>query len=258
MSENKLTQLFKEKDNILNIYVTAGFPRLNDTVEIVQELEKNGVDMIEIGMPFSDPMADGPTIQNSSEIAIKNGITLNLIFDQIATIRKTISIPIVMMGYYNQVLQYGDVAFFEKAKSVGVDGFILPDLPLETYQNKYKKILENLQLDCVFLITPQTTDERIKLIDRESSGFLYVVSSYSITGSKNDIQQGQIDYFKRIKILNLKNPKLIGFGISNKETFNTACEHAEGAIIGSAFIKELEQSSNIKETVQNFIENIKN
>jgi len=254
---NRIEKLFKTKENVLNIYATAGFPKLNDTVEIVQELEKNGVDMIEIGMPFSDPMADGPTIQNSSEVAIKNGITLNLIFDQIAEIRKTVSIPMVMMGYYNQVLQYGDVAFFEKAKAVGVDGFILPDLPLDTYQKKYKKLLKNLGLACVFLITPQTTDERIKLIDGESSGFLYVVSSYSITGSKNNIQQTQINYFKRIKSLNLKNPKLIGFGISNKVTFDTACQYAEGAIIGSAFIKELEGSKNIKETVKNFIKNIK-
>ncbi|MCO6499633.1 MAG: tryptophan synthase subunit alpha [Vicingus serpentipes] len=254
---NRIERIFKEKQNILNIYVTAGFPSLNDTVEIVLELEKNGVDMVEIGMPFSDPMADGPTIQNSSEQAIKNGITLNLIFEQIEQIRKTVSIPIVMMGYYNQVLHYGDVAFFEKAKAVGVDGFILPDLPLKTYQEKYKNLLNNLGLDCIFLITPQTPDERIKLIDSESSGFLYVVSSYSITGSKNDIQQGQVDYFKRIKALDLTNPKLIGFGISNKATFNTACEYAEGAIIGSAFIKELEKSNNIKETVKTFINGVK-
>jgi len=253
----RLEIIFKEKKNILNIYVTAGFPSLNDTVEIVQELEKNGVDMVEIGMPFSDPMADGPTIQNSSEVAIKNGITLNLIFDQIEEIRKTVSIPIVMMGYYNQVMQYGDVDFFEKAKTVGVDGFILPDLPLDTYQRKYKNLLEGYGLDCVFLITPQTSDERIKLIDSESSGFLYVVSSYSITGSKSDIQQEQVNYFKRIKELSLTNPKLIGFGISNKATFDTACEHAEGAIIGSAFIKALENSNNIKGTIKQFINGVR-
>ena len=257
MSDNRLSRLFRETKNILNIYVTAGFPRLNNTVEIVKQLEQSGVDMVEIGMPFSDPMADGPTIQNSSEVAIKNGITLNLIFDQIAEIRKTVSIPIVMMGYYNQVLQYGDIAFFEKAKTVGVDGFILPDLPLDTYQKKYKRLLNSLELDCIFLITPQTTTERIKLIDQESSGFLYVVSSYSITGSKNDIKQAQIDYFKRIKALNLTNPKLIGFGISNKATFDTACEYAEGAIIGSAFIKALKNSKNVKETIKEYIEGIK-
>ena len=257
MSDNRLSRLFRETKNILNIYVTAGFPRLNNTVEIVKQLEQSGVDMVEIGMPFSDPMADGPTIQNSSEVAIKNGITLNLIFDQIAEIRKTVSIPIVMMGYYNQVLQYGDIAFFEKAKTVGVDGFILPDLPLDTYQKKYKLLLNSLELDCIFLITPQTTTERIKLIDQESSGFLYVVSSYSITGSKNDIKQAQIDYFKRIKALNLTNPKLIGFGISNKATFDTACEYAEGAIIGSAFIKALKNSKNVKETIKEYIEGIK-
>ncbi len=253
----RLKKTFKEKKNILNIYLTAGYPNLNDTVEIIQELANNGVDMVEIGMPFSDPLADGPTIQNSSEIAIKNGITLELIFNQIEEIRKTVDIPIILMGYYNQILQYGAIAFFEKAKNVGVNGFIIPDLPLEIYQEKYKTILEKLELGMIFLITPQTTDERIKLIDSESTGFLYVVSSFAITGSKSDIQQNQLDYFKRINHLNLKNPKLIGFGISNKKTFDTACNYAEGAIIGSAFIKALAGSENRKKTVREFIKNIK-
>lgn len=253
----RLKKLFKEKENILNIYLTAGYPSLNDTIAIVQELEKNGVDMIEIGMPFSDPLADGPTIQNSSEIAIKNGITLELIFKQIAEIRKTVNIPIVMMGYYNQLLQYGEAAFFDKAKEVGVDGFIIPDLPLDIYQEKYKALLTKLELDMIFLITPQTSDDRIKLIDAESSGFLYMVSSFAITGSKSDIQQNQIDYFKRINTLNLSNPKLIGFGISDKKTFDTACQYAEGAIIGSAFIKALNGSSNVKTTVNEFINGVK-
>ncbi|PCJ24815.1 MAG: tryptophan synthase subunit alpha [Flavobacteriales bacterium] len=255
---SRIKKLFKSKKNILNIYVTAGFPNLNDTIEIVQELANSGVDIIEIGMPFSDPLADGPTIQNSSQVAIKNGITLELIFKQIEEIRKTVSIPIVMMGYYNQVLQYGATPFFEKAKAVGVDGFIIPDLPLEIYQENYQTILQNLDLDMIFLITPQTTDERIRLIDSESSGFLYVVSSYAITGSKSDIQQNQLDYFERINKLALKNPTLIGFGISNKKTFDTACKNASGAIIGSAFIKALENSQNIKTTVNEFITDIKN
>lgn len=242
----------------LNVYLTAGFPNLNDTIDVVQELVKNGVDMVEIGMPFSDPLADGPTIQNSSQVAIKNGITLELIFNQIFEIRKTVDIPIVLMGYYNQVLQYGTAAFFEKAKAVGVDGFIIPDLPLDVYEKEHQGQIESLGLDMIFLITPQTTDERIKLIDSKSSGFLYVVSSFAITGSKSDIQQSQIDYFKRINSLDLKNLKLIGFGISDKKTFDTACQHAEGAIIGSAFIKALEGSNNIKKTVKEFITNIKN
>jgi tryptophan synthase alpha chain len=252
----RIENTFNNKQNILNIYVTAGFPNLSDTTEIVQELANSGVDMVEIGMPFSDPLADGPTIQNSSQVAIKNGITLELIFNQIEEIRKTVSIPIVMMGYYNQIMQFGATTFFEKAKAVGVDGFIIPDLPLEIYQEKYENILQDLELDMIFLITPQTTDNRIKLIDSESSGFLYVVSSFAITGSKNDIQQNQLNYFKRINQLNLKNPKLIGFGISNKKTFDTACQHVNGAIIGSAFIKALENSNNIKRTTNEFVKSI--
>jgi tryptophan synthase alpha chain len=250
---SRIEKTFKNGKNILNVYLTAGFPNLNDTIEVVQELVNSGVDMIEIGMPFSDPLADGPTIQNSSQIAIKNGITLELIFKQVEEIRKTVNIPIVLMGYYNQVLQYGSDAFFKKAKSVGVDGFILPDLTLDIYEKEYKTMVEELELDMIFLITPQTTDERIKLIDSKSSGFLYVVSSFAITGSKNDIQQSQIDYFKRINSLKLKNPKLIGFGISDKKTFDTACQYAEGAIIGSAFIKAIDDSKNIKQTVKEFI-----
>jgi len=253
----RLENTFKEQKNVLNIYLTAGYPSLNDTVTIVQELANNGVDMVEIGMPFSDPLADGPTIQNSSEIAIKNGITLALIFDQIEEIRKTVNIPIIMMGYYNQLLQYGVFDFFKKAKAVGVDGFIIPDLPLDIYQKEYKTVLSELALDMIFLITPQTTDERIQLIDTESSGFLYMVSSFAITGSKSDIQQNQIDYFKHINQLNLNNPKLIGFGISDKKTFDTACQHAEGAIIGSAFIKALEGSTHLKTTVNEFINGVK-
>lgn len=244
------------KKNILNIYVTAGFPKLNDTVEITQELAKNGVDMIEIGMPFSDPLADGPTIQKSSQIAIKNGITMDLIFNQIEVIRKTVFIPIVLMGYYNQVIQYGDITFFKKAKAVGVDGFIIPDLPLGVYKKKYKEILQNLDLDMIFLITPQTTNERIQLIDNESSGFIYIVSSFAITGSKNEIHQNQLDYFKRINKLNLKNPKLIGFGIYDKKTFSTACKNANGAIIGSAFIKAFKKNNTVKKTVKDFVQSI--
>ena len=254
---NRITETFKNKQNILNIYITAGFPQLNDTVRIVQELAKRGVDMIEIGMPFSDPLADGPTIQNSSEIAIKNGITLDLIFDQIVEIRKTVTIPIILMGYYNQVLQYGTTTFFKKAKEVGADGFIIPDLPLDIYQKNYKTILNELDLDMIFLITPQTTTERIRLIDNESSGFLYLVSSFAITGSQSDIQQEQVDYFKRIEVLSLNNPKLIGFGISDKSSFTTACNHSEGAIIGSAFIKALKDSNNLKETIASFIKGIR-
>ncbi len=248
--------LFKNKKNILNIYLTAGYPKLEDTVTIVQELAKNGVAMVEIGMPFSDPLADGTTIQNSSAIAIQNGITLAKIFNQITEIRKTVTIPIVLMGYYNQILQYGADSFFKKAKEVGVNGFIIPDLPLDIYKTEYKATLENLGLDMIFLITPQTTDARIKLLDEASSGFLYVVSSFATTGSQNDIVQKQIDYFKRLDKLALTNPRLIGFGIHNKTTFDTACQFANGAIIGSAFIKALANTNNIKQTVKEFVKSV--
>ena len=256
LKQKKMKTLFNTKKNILNIYITAGYPKLDDTVAIAQELAKSGVDMIEIGMPFSDPLADGPTIQKSSEIALKNGITLDKIFEQIAKIRQTVSIPIMMMGYYNQLLQYGTVAFFERAKAVGVNGFIIPDLPLNIYQKNYKTTLQHLGLDMVFLITPQTSDARIKFIDSESTGFLYVVSSFAITGSKSDLQQNQLDYFKRINTLDLKNPKLIGFGISNKKTFDTACQYADGAIIGSAFIKALANSVDVRKSSREFVAGI--
>ena len=255
---NRLDHLFSTKGNILNIYTTAGFPKLNDTIEIVQELASSGVDMVEIGMPFSDPLADGPTIQHSSEVAIENGITLDFIFDQIKEIRKTVDIPIMLMGYINQLMKYGIEDFLSKAEAVGVDGFILPDLPLDIYQEGYKALFEKHNLKISFLITPQTTDDRIKMIAKESTAFLYVVSSFAITGSKSDIQQNQIDYFKKIEAMNLNTPKLIGFGISNKKTFSTACKYANGAIIGSAFIKTLSNHTNeLKVTIKNFINQLK-
>jgi len=251
---NRLKNLFSSKENILNIYTTAGFPKLNDTVEIVKELAASGVDMVEIGMPFSDPLADGPTIQHSSEVAIENGITLDLIFDQIKEIRKTVDIPIMLMGYINQLMKYDIEPFLAKAAEVGVDGFILPDLPLDIYQEEYKALFEKYHLKMSFLITPQTTDDRIKMIAKESTAFLYIVSSFAITGSKSDIQQNQIDYFKKIEAMKLNTPKLIGFGISNSDTFNTACNYANGAIIGSAFIKTLNNTFHeLKTTIHNFI-----
>lgn len=254
----KIKDIFQKKKNILNIYVTAGYPKLNDTVSIVKELANNNVDLIEIGMPYSDPLADGPTIQNSSKIALQNGITLALIFQQIQEIRKTVNTPIILMGYYNQLLQYGTDSFFKKAKEVGVNGFIIPDLPIASYQEKYKARCQQLDLAMIFLITPQTETERIQLIDSESTGFVYVVSSFAVTGSKSSIQETQLNYFRKINNLKLKNPTLIGFGISNKKTFNIACEYANGAIIGSAFIKALENSENVMESTQEFIQTIKN
>ncbi len=254
---SRLENLFSTQENILNIYTIAGFPKLNDTIEIVKELAASGVDMVEIGMPFSDPLADGPTIQEGSEIAIKNGITLDLILKQVKEIRKTVTIPIMLMGYINQLIKYDIATFLEKAANAGVDGFILPDLPLDIYQEKYKSLFEKYNLKMSFLITPQTSDSRIKIIAKESTAFLYVVSSFAITGSKSDLEETQLDYFKKIKSMNLMTPKLIGFGISNKATFQTACNFADGAIIGSAFIKKIQPSNDFKNTVSDFVKSLR-
>jgi len=257
MMSNRIQNTFQTKQDILNVYLTAGFPKLNDTVEIVKELASNGVDMVEVGMPFSDPLADGPTIQNSSEIAIKNGITLDLIFNQIEEIRKTVNIPIILMGYYNQMLQYDVEKFVEKANQVGVDGLIITDLPIDVYQKEHKAFFTHHNIKMSFLITPQTSNQRIEIIANESNAFLYVVSSYAITGGKSYINNKQIEYFNKIKDLNISTPKLIGFGISNKSTFDTACIYADGAIIGSAFIKAISKSENIKKTIKEFIQTVK-
>jgi len=255
---NRIQQLFQRKQkDICNIYFTAGFPNLNDTETIILTLEKAGADLIEIGMPYSDPLADGPTIQQSGSVALKNGMTLPLLFGQIKSVREKTEIPLVMMGYYNQVMQYGDQAFLEKCKEVGVDGLILPDLPPQVYENDYKDLFEKNNLNHVFLITPQTSDERIKYLDNLSSGFLYMVSDASITGKQKGISSEQIDYFQRIKTMNLQNPRLIGFGISDYKTFSTACQYANGAIIGSAFIRALEKSKDLEKTITEFIISLK-
>lgn len=237
---NRLSQLFKnKKQNILNVYFTAGYPKRDDTEGIILALENAGVDLIELGMPYSDPLADGPTIQESGTKALENGLTLKVLFEQVKNVRQKSQIPLILMGYYNQVMQFGDEKFFQLCAEVGVDGLILPDLPLEVYEAKYQKMLADLDIKMSFLITPQTPAERIRKIDKLSTGFIYVVSSYAITGAKTGITDEQIAYFKRIENMKLKNPRLIGFGISDKTTFDIACAHANGAIIGSAFIKTL-------------------
>ncbi len=256
---NRIDKLFQEKDNnILNVYFTAGYPKLNDTANIILQLEENGVDLIEIGMPYSDPLADGPTIQESGQIALANGMTLNILFDQIKSVRQKSEIPLVMMGYFNQVMQFGETAFFEKCAEVGIDGLILPDLPIDVYESKYKRILKENNLAISFLITPQTKEERIIKIDALSSGFVYVVSRSAITGAKSDIEHQQIAYFNRINAMNLQSPRLIGFGISSHKTFTTACQHANGAIIGSAFIKSLSKNENLNFAIKDFIGGILN
>lgn len=257
---NRLDQLFANKQSqVLNVYFTAGYPALEDTVTIITELAAAGVDLIEIGVPFSDPMADGETIQRSSMRALKNGMTLDLLFEQIAEVRKKVDVPLVLMGYLNQVMQYGDEKFLAACQRVGVDGLILPDLPVYEYEQHYKKLIDAVGLRTTFLITPNTSESRIHEISRLSDGFIYVVSSSSITGKSAGISDEQIAYFERINALELKNPTLIGFGISDAESFNTACHYANGAIIGSAFIRALgkEDGPGVAEVCREFVGSIR-
>ncbi len=236
---NRINQKIKEDKKLLSIYFTSGYPNLDDTATIIQNLEENGVDMIEIGLPFSDPLADGPTIQASSTQALKNGMTTEVLFNQLKDIRKTVNIPLIIMGYFNPMLQYGIEAFCKKCQDIGIDGLIIPDLPVDVYNEQYKSIFETYGLINIFLITPQTSVERIRFIDSISNGFIYMVSSASVTGSQYGFGAIQTNYFKRIEKMNLNNPQIVGFGISNNDTFMQATQHAKGAIIGSAFIKHL-------------------
>ncbi|WP_298899989.1 tryptophan synthase subunit alpha [uncultured Psychroserpens sp.] len=251
---NRINQKLQEDKKLLSIYFSAGYPSLNDTVSIIENLEKSGVDMIEIGLPFSDPLADGPTIQASSTEALKNGMTTNVLFDQLKDIRKTVSIPLIVMGYFNPMLQYGVEAFCKKCQDIGIDGLIIPDLPVDVYNDQYKAIFETYGLINVFLITPQTSVERINFIDSISNGFIYMVSSASVTGSSSGFGDEQTAYFKRIANMKLKNPQIVGFGISNNETFTQATQYAKGAIIGSAFIKHL--SNQGVNAITNFVNSI--
>jgi len=251
---NRIQQKLKEDKKLLSIYFTAGYPKIDDTVSIIQDLEKNGVDMIEIGLPFSDPLADGPTIQASSTQALKNGMTSELLFDQLRNIRKSVNIPLIIMGYFNPMLQYGIENFCKKCQEIGIDGLIIPDLPVDVYHEEYKSIFEKYGLINVFLITPQTSDERIKYIDSVSKGFIYMVSSASTTGTQSGFGDEQTEYFQRIANMNLSNPQIVGFGISNNDTFNQATKYSKGAIIGSAFIKHL--TNNGPSKIDNFVNQI--
>ena len=253
---NRINQKLQEDKKLLSIYFTAGYPNTNDTVPILQNLEKNGVDMIEIGLPFSDPLADGPTIQASSTQALKDGMTSELLFNQLKDIRKTVSIPLIIMGYFNPMLQYGVEAFCKKCQETGIDGLIIPDLPVDVYHEKYQAVFEKYGLINVFLITPQTTEERIRYIDSVSNGFIYMVSSASTTGAQAGFGEEQTQYFKRIAEMNLKNPQIIGFGISNNDTFTQATQYAKGAIIGSAFVKHVTKEG--IDSIDKFVETILN
>ncbi|WP_347160378.1 tryptophan synthase subunit alpha [Pontibacter chitinilyticus] len=256
--KNRIKSLFAQKPKqLLSVYFTAGFPNLNDTETIILELEKNGVDLIEIGMPFSDPLADGPTIQQSSTVALRNGMTIPKLFEQLQNIRQKTQIPLVLMGYLNPVMQYGVVRFCQKASEIGIDGIILPDLPLQMYVDEYKALFEEYNLSKVFLITPQTPEERIREIDTHTNGFIYMVSSASTTGKTIGLAEQSEAYFQRVAGMQLQNPGVIGFGIHDKETFAAACHHASGAIIGSAFVKALQQEGSLEQNISTFIQRIK-
>ena len=252
---NRINKKVQENDNLLSIYFTAGYPNLNNTVEIIKQLQHHGVDMIEIGLPFSDPLADGPTIQKSSTQALKNGMTTQVLFEQLEDIRSSIDIPLIIMGYFNPMMQYGIEAFCKRCQDVGIDGLIIPDLPVDVYHEHYKDIFDRYGLKNMFLITPQTAEDRIHYIDSVSDAFIYMVSSASTTGAKTGFGNIQMKYFERISNMNLKNPQLVGFGISNNETFRDATRYSKGAIIGSAFINFL-KSHDLSE-IGNFVKGIR-
>lgn len=251
---NRINQKLQEDKKLLSIYFTAGYPNIDDTVSIIENLENNGVDMIEIGLPFSDPLADGPTIQASSAQALKNGMTTEMLFNQLKDIRKSFSIPLIIMGYFNPILQYGVETFCKRCQEIGIDGLIIPDLPVDVYHQEYKTIFEKYGLINIFLITPQTSDKRIRYIDSISNGFIYMVSSASTTGAQSGFGNEQTAYFKRIANMNLKNPQIVGFGISNNTTFTQATKYAKGAIIGSAFVKYI--TNNDINNIDEFINSI--
>jgi len=253
---NRIDRQFKEKQhNILNVYCTAGYPRLNSTTEVLASLEKHGADIVEIGMPYSDPLADGPVIQQSNMTALENGMSIPLLFRQLQTTRESINIPIILMGYMNPVLRFGLERFCEAAEKVGVDGIILPDLPMYEFETEYRQLFEKHNLKLTFLVTPETSEERIKKIDALSSGFLYAVSSSSTTGNSRSIE-GQEGYFKKLEAMELKNPILVGFGIKDKATFQAACQHTNGAIIGSAYIKALQNSGAVDVSTKEFLNGV--
>jgi tryptophan synthase alpha chain len=256
--KNRITSLFAttQKD-ILSVFYTAGFPKLQDTVIIAEALAASGADIIEIGIPFSDPVADGPTIQQSNKVALDNGMSVKLLLEQVATIRQKVNIPIILMGYLNPVMQYGVERFIVDAAKAGVDGLILPDMPLYEYEEQYQALFEQHNLCNTFLISPTTSEERIRRIDAATQGFIYAVSASSTTGAKGDFAGEQLAYFDKLNKMKLSNPFLIGFGISNRDTFDRAAAHGAGAIIGSAFINLLRASTNLPADIRQFIEGIK-
>ena len=254
---NALDKLFREKHkNILSIYFTAGYPKKDDTGTILKALENSGADIAEIGFPFSDPLADGPVIQNSSQAAIKNGINLDIIFSQILQIKNEINIPLILMGYLNSIYKYGVESFCEKCIEAGISGVIIPDLPPEVYEAEFKSLFDEKGIYPIFLISPETSDERIKYIAGLSKGFLYLVSHAGTTGAKNDFSSAE-KYFRRVRKMNLDIPLMAGFGIKEPKTFQTVCQYLDGGIIGSAFINILEKDGSLTENIHNFIKQFK-
>lgn len=255
---NRITALFEtKKKNILSVFFTAGFPALDSTPVVARALQDAGVDMIEIGIPFSDPIADGPTIQQSNKVALENGMSVKLLLEQVKAVRQEVSLPIVLMGYLNPVLQYGIEKFCKEAAANGVDGLILPDMPMDEYLADYKPLMDSVNLLNTFLISPTTSEDRVYKIDEATTGFIYAVSSSSTTGAKSDFTLQQEAYFRGVHGRNLRNPVLIGFGISSHQTFSKACEFASGAIIGSAFINVLQKNSDLQTAIPEFIRSIR-
>lgn len=255
---NRIDELFTRKQqNVLSVYFTAGYPNLSDSRVVLESLQTSGADLVEIGIPYSDPVADGPTIQESNQQAISNGMTIKKLFEQLEKVREEVEMPIILMGYLNPIMQFGVEAFCQKCQEAGVDGLIIPDLPMYEFTTHYKELFEKHHLHNIFLITPQTSTKRIKEIDQNTSGFIYMVSSASITGAKGEITKEQTKYFDRVNDMGLKNPRLIGFGISDNKTFHQACQYASGAIIGSAFINLLKASKNLPEDIDSFIRSVR-
>ena len=255
---NRITTLFQQKQHgILSVYFTAGYPQRDDTTKVLQALADKGIDMVEVGIPFSDPMADGPVIQEASTVALRNGMSLRLLFQQLKEIRQTVQIPIILMGYLNPIMQYGFEAFCQSCVEVGVDGMIIPDLPYADYMADYKAIADRYDLKMIMLITPETSEERVRLIDAHTSGFIYMVSSAATTGAQQSFNEQKQAYFRRINAMNLRNPRLVGFGISNKATFEAAASNSSGAIIGSKFVQLLKSEPTIAGAVDQLLEALK-
>ena len=252
---NRITNLFQtQKEKILSVYFTAGYPRLNDTMPILRALQEKGIHMVEVGIPFSDPMADGPVIQEAATKALRNGMSLHLLFDQLKGMRQEVKIPVILMGYLNPIMQFGFERFCQCCVEVGVDGVIIPDLPYAEYMAEYKEIADRFDLKFIMLITPETSEERIRLIDAHTSGFIYMVSSAATTGAQRSFDEVKQAYFRRIDALKLRNPRLVGFGISNKATYEAAAAYSSGAIIGSKFVQLLGSEPTPAEAVDKLLD----